>query len=188
MFKSGSIIVTALALSACASLPTYHPASKIGASGFSEKKISTNQYRVMFQGDSSTSRYEVEDYLLFRAAELTVEKGYDYFVISEQNSETKTRVVTTQKPAFYGRFDHLHGHRNYSFPYYAYGYDWGYPSDTQTREYTKYSAIAYIGMHRGIKPEGNDKAFNALEVMENLGPVDCWRTETHDPGTCKLSH
>ena len=163
-------------------------AAKAGASGFSDTKITATQFRVTFQGDNTTSRYEVEDFLLFRAAELTTEQGFDYFVISERDVEAEINVVTTRRPAFYSRYDHAHEHRNYNFPYYAYGYDWGYPHDTETREYTKYSAVAYIDMHSGQKPENTDQTFNALEIIATLGPVDCWKPQPHDEKDCKLAH
>jgi len=185
MKKFALTLICALSLSACASLPAYHPASSSGASGFSDQKIDETHYRVAFQGDASTPRHRVEDYLLYRAAELTDEKGFDYFVIME----TKTTIKTVQRgSALYGRYDHYHGHPIYSFPYYAYGYDWGYPLDTETREYTRYSAMAFIDMYKGSKPINNDRAFDASDVLENLGPLDCWKQDPHDKEKCKLSH
>lgn len=188
MKKFALTVLCALSFSACASLPIYHPASKIGASGFSDQKIDETHYRVAFQGDASTPRHRVEDYLLFRAAELTDEKGYDYFVIIEKETDSKTTIKTVRRSALYGRYDHFHGHPHYRFPYYAYGYEWGYPLDTETREYTRYSAMAYIDMFKGQKPADNDYAFDASDVMENLGPIDCWKKETHDESKCKLTH
>ena len=68
MKKLTLTVLSAVSFAACSTLPTYHPASKIGASGFSEQKIDETHYRVSFQGDASTPRYLVEDYLLLRAA------------------------------------------------------------------------------------------------------------------------
>jgi len=172
MKKLAIAFICALTLSACSTLPTYHPATKAGETGFSEQKIDGNHYRVSFQGDSSTPRYQVEDYLLLRAAEITAEKGFDYFIISEKETDSKTTIKTVRRSALYGRFNHYHGHPVYSFPYYAYGYDWGYPLNTETREYTRFSAMAYIEMHKGPKPLNNGRAFEASEIIENLRSVD----------------
>jgi len=188
MRKLALILICAVSLFACTSLPTYHPASKVGASGFSDQKIDATHYRVSFQGDASTPRYRVEDYLLLRAAELADEKGFDYFTIMEKETDSKTTVKTVRRSPLYGRLDHYHGHPIYSFPYYAYGYGWGYPLDTETHEYTRYYAMAYIEMHKGQKPSGKARAFDASDVLENLGPIECWKEEPHDEGECKLTH
>lgn len=188
MKKIALLILGLSVLASCTSLPAYHPASSVNSSGFSDQKIDETRYRVTFQGDAATPRYRVEDYLLFRAAELTDEKGFDYFIIEEKQSDSKTTLKTVRRPALYGRLNHFHGHPIYSFPYYAYGYDWGSPFETETREYTRYSAVAYIDMYKGNKPVSNKHAFDATEVMENLGPIECWKKQPHDEGKCKLSH
>jgi len=147
-----------------------------------------NQYRVNFQGDLATSRAEVEDYLLFRAAELTEENGFDYFVISEKSVTSKSKFVTRHSPPIYVRRNHRHWEDDYIFPYYAYGYDWASPYQTETREYTNYSAHAYVTMHDGDIPLGTESAFIAREVLRNFGPMECWKSAPHDEENCKLSH
>jgi len=71
---------------------------------------------------------------------------------------------------------------------FAYGYDWGHPLTTETREHTRYAAMAYIEMRRGQKTAHNNHAFDASEVLKNLGPIECWKKEIHDKSKCKLSH
>jgi len=110
MRKLAFTVLCTLSFAACSTLPTYHPASKLGEPGFSEQKIDETHYRVSFQGDASTPRYLVEDYLLLRAADLTDGKGYDYFIISEKETDSKTTVKTVHRSALYGRYDHSHGH------------------------------------------------------------------------------
>ncbi len=188
MLKQLTLSMAALTLFACETIPTYHPAGSLGDSGFSDQKISDNQYRVTFQGDASTPRHKVEDYLLFRAAELTQEKGDDYFVVIDKETSEKTTVRTIRHLPTIGRFSHYWDHYYYEFPYYAYGYDWGYPYDLDMREYTRYSASAYIETFKGQKPADNTRAFQAQDVIDNLSPVECWKTEPHDEGECKLSH
>ena len=50
---------------------------------------------VTFAGNSVTDRDTVERYLLFRAAELTVQNGGDYFVFADREVDKKTRTYTT---------------------------------------------------------------------------------------------
>ena len=166
-------VLAALSLAACATSTPYGPATGDNRYGFSDTKIEENRYRIMFRGNSSTERETVETFLLYRAAELTLENGYDYFVVLEQDTEENRRYSTTADPAFFGGY----GFGPYwgAFPYYAYGWGWGAPYGrgfgpgyADTREITKYTAIAFITMHRGPKPAQDPQAFDARSVVENL--------------------
>lgn len=75
MIVAGSI---ALALGACAT-PTPYQALEPDEGGYSEERLSEKQYRVVFRGNARTSPEQVERFLLRRAAELTLENGYDWF-------------------------------------------------------------------------------------------------------------
>lgn len=176
--------VVVATLTACATGPIYHPASKPGGEGFTEQQIQDNRFRVTFNGNASTARETVEDYLLYRAAELTVAKGYDYFIIAEKDTEAKKTVRTVRRPAYYGRYAHFLGESYYSFPYYAYGFDWTYPYEEDIQEYNRYSASAYIDMHRGVRPINNPRAFNAQSVLKNLEALIC----LDDVESCAASH
>ncbi len=164
----------ALLLAACATSTPYGPAENGRGYGFSDQRIESNRYRVTFRGNSSTSRETVENALLYRSAELTVQLGFDYFVALENETEAnRTYSTTSTEPAFYGRYGYGRSFYRpyYGFPYYAYGFGWGYPySDTYTREITRYSAVAFISMYKGQKPADNPQAFDAREVMANLRP------------------
>ncbi|MBT8471539.1 MAG: hypothetical protein HKP25_03895 [Marinicaulis sp.] len=160
-------------LAACATATPYQPADGARGYGFSEQRIESDRYRITFRGNSSTSRDTVENSLLYRAAELTVQQGYDYFVVIENDTEARTSYSGSSYPAFYGRYGYGRPfHRPYySFPYYAYGFGWGYPYDSYAREITRYSAVAFVAMHQGEKPSGNSNAFDAREVIQNLAPL-----------------
>ena len=172
MVRLSIIISAALALSACVTATPYGPASEGGGYGFAEQRIENNRFRITFRGNSSTQRETVENSLLFRAAELTVQQGFDHFIVVENDTEAEKSYRGSSYPAFYGRYGYGYPfHRPaYAFPYYAYGFGWGAPYDTYAREVTRYSAVAFVTMHPGEKPSDNPRAFNAREVMDNLGP------------------
>lgn len=61
----------------------YQPKGALG--GYSEEKILDNLYRVEFAGNQHSKPEKVQNYLLYRCAELTQEMGYDYFaIVSEE--------------------------------------------------------------------------------------------------------
>jgi hypothetical protein len=143
-------LTLALALAACATGPTpYQPADRSG--GYHDQKIESNRYRLHFAGNSYTTKQTVENYLLFRAAELTLENGYDYFVTTAQSTDTDTRYEQT----FYGGFGY------YWFPRASIGMASSHPV-------SEFEAQADIVMFKGAKPAGDPKAFDAHEVKKNL--------------------
>lgn len=181
--KLTTLLLTA-ALSACVTGPVYHPASKPGAEGFTEQKIQENRFRVTFNGNVTTARETVEDYLLYRAAELTTENGYSHFTISEKETDARKTTRTTRRPAYYGRYTHFDGDFYRSFPFYASGFRWSYPYQEDITEYNLYSATAYIDMYHVDAANTNRKAFNAKSVIENLAPLIC----LDEVGNCSPDH
>lgn len=160
----------AASLAACATSTPYQPADR-GGYGFSEQRIEDNSFRITFRGNSLTTRETVENSLLYRAAELTLQNGYDHFVVVENETEATRSYSSSASPAFYGHYYYGHPSYYYAFPYYAYGFGWGGPYDTYTREYTRYSAVAFVTMHKGAKPADNPHAFDARGVVKNLRDV-----------------
>lgn len=190
-FKHTLLALSAALLTACATATPYQPASSVDArDGFVEQKIENDRMRVSFAGNSLTSRETVETYLLYRAAELTKQNGYDHFTITDRATDKNTRVQSTGfRDPYYGLFDYSYFHPRYGWtsPYYRplhysrfggprFGFhdpfysNWGgYGNDFDFREITRYKASAEIRFGRGEKPRALDNAFNAHEVMANLG-------------------
>ncbi len=184
MFKRSCALaltaVLALGITACETLPTpYQPqSSNKAALGFSETRLEADRYRIAFRGNDATSREVVEGYLLFRAAEITVEHGYDWFALAQRDTDKKSRTRVTSDPfqPWYGG----HGYWRPSWRYYggAYGWRswdpylggpyWGDQVDVRTVE--RFEASGEIMMHKGVKPQGDPTAFDARSVIENLKP------------------
>src|SRR5262245_44765578 len=70
---------------ACASTPStpYQQANAKDRHGYSEQPIDANRMRLTFSGNSETDLTTVKKYVLFRAAETTLQHGYDYFIITD---------------------------------------------------------------------------------------------------------
>ena len=157
-----SAIPVLILLAACGTSTPYSSAQDGSGYGFSEQRIEKNRYRMTFRGNSLTPRETVENYLLYRAAELTLQKGYDYFVIVSDDTEKTTTYRTTPSTGYmyygYGR----------PFPYYGYGWRWARGMDgPDIRSSTRYSAIAYVVMYDGEKP-GEAAAYDAADVVDSL--------------------
>jgi hypothetical protein len=169
-------LATAAVLAGCTTPTPYQP---LGAptgvrGGFSEQQIEQNRFRVMFAGNELTSRDRVENYLLFRAAELTVQRGYDGFTLVDRDTDRRTRTYV-DRPFRTGPW----GYWGPSWRYYGGGFGWrswdpwGYDpfwGDTlDVRTVDRFEAMAEIVMFKG-RPR-NARDFDAREVMNNLGPT-----------------
>lgn len=173
------MLAAATALTACATATPYQPniPGQQVSGGFSEERVEQNRFRVSFAGNTLTSRDTVERYLLYRAAELTVGEGYDWFTLVERATDRKSRTYVDPGPA-YGPYGY-----GYWRPYWRYygprmgwrSWDpwygdpfWADRMDVRTVD--KFEATAEIVLGKGDKPSGDPRAFNAREVMANLGP------------------
>jgi hypothetical protein len=152
-------------LAACASQTPYGPQDASGY-GYAETRIESNRFRVAFSGNSLTDQETVETYLLYRAAELTLERGYDWFEIVERDTDANRRIVGTGP---YPGFHRSAFHYRYFHPAYGW-YPWYDPfwNDVSYREVTRYQADAEVFMGRGQKSD-SPRAYDAREVQANLG-------------------
>lgn len=169
-------LATVLALTGCASPTPYQPIRSASSSqgGYSEVQIAPDYWRVNFRGNSLTSRETVEGYLLYRAAELTLQQGNDWFEVYSRDVEHTVREEPRRASAFY---DPWWGY-SYWRPRWSYynrlgwrSWDpyWGDPF-FDTREVERYEASAEIEMHRGSAPREGRRVFDAREVIDRLGP------------------
>ncbi|MGN6376686.1 MAG: CC0125/CC1285 family lipoprotein [Sphingomonas sp.] len=173
-----ALAATTLMLAGCETATTYHPATGhgFGREGYSEQRIESNRFQITFSGNGVTSRDTVERYLLYRAAELTVQNGYDYFTLVDRNTERKSRTYVNEpfRPGPWGYW-------GVSWRYHRPGFGWGFydpfwgpgpfDRDIDISTIDRYEAHAEIVMGRGAPPAGDVHTFDARQVMQNLGPT-----------------
>jgi hypothetical protein len=86
MIRLIACLAAALALCACASVPTlYQPAAGPRSVGFSDMRIESDRYRITFRGGPGAPPEQVSDYALLRAADLALEQGYDWFRVTNRS-------------------------------------------------------------------------------------------------------
>ena len=71
--------------------------------GYQDTHIQDDIYRVDFEGGSSTELSALKDFTLLRCAELSLEKGYKYFVILDVRSDTRITVFSAPGPYYRDR-------------------------------------------------------------------------------------
>lgn len=151
-------------LAACATATPYQAATTDNY-GFQEQQIESNRVRITFRGNTLTERETVETYLLYRAAELTLQSGRDYFIVANRDTEEHSQLRSTgpRSPTFGFDYWYFSPRRGWS-PW----YDPFWREPTSYREVTRYEAVAEIAMFSGSKPADDPSAFDAREVQSNL--------------------
>ena len=154
--KSPILAAAALALSlaGCATLAPYQPQSADGGQGYSEYRIESTRWRVTYSGVGAPG--PVADMALLRAADLTLENGYDWFEVTQRYID--------------GRPDAAGGVR----PRLGVGYGGG----SYRGPYGRYSSSG-VGVGVGLNFQGPSATSTTLEVIMGQGQVPA-RAEAYD--------
>jgi hypothetical protein len=81
-FVRTALVAVLISLAGCAT--AYQPEHVTG--GYTDFRLADNTYRVRFRGNNYTSRDKVEQFLLYRCAQLTEQLGYDHFVLLSEDT------------------------------------------------------------------------------------------------------
>ena len=156
--SAGLFLLWLLLLVGCASnLPPYRPYSD--GAGYQERRIEKNRFALSFIGNSSMTAEATENFLIYRAAELTDAAGYDYFILHDKATKQMSR---------YRYFPYSHGLYGY-YNNWGYGYS-GFNYYDYCCPYSWYEVGAEAIMYKGQKPDDNLNAYDAEQVLEFMGP------------------
>src|ERR1700761_8030064 len=100
-------------LMGCMQPTPYQPRLAGQDTGYTDRALTQNRYRITFTGNSATPRETVESYLLLRAAEVARAAGYSHFMFDTRDTKANTTVQTVPYLAPPG-------------PYWGYRGGWGY--------------------------------------------------------------
>lgn len=152
MLRMVPLVLVAL-LTGCATATPYQPL--IDGYGYAEQRIAEDRFRVSFSGNSVTERSRVEDYLLYRAAEITLAEGGTHFLMTDSSTESETTYTQTINTGFgFGYFDR---------------FGTGIGVSTATPQSSRYDAQAVIIVLDEAAERGDLRAFDADEVKKYIG-------------------
>jgi len=177
-------VTLAAATAGCTTAPTpyqpYVPEAARGIhGGYSDQRLAPDRYIVRFHGNEFTSRDRVEGYLLYRAAQLTVENGYDTFVIVDRHTEHDVETYIRPDPFYDPWYGNSYRYWHPDWRYYVPGAGWygwhpgfgpfwrDYPDIVRVEAF---EASAEIILRKGPAPAGEPRAFDARKVIADLGP------------------
>jgi hypothetical protein len=167
-------LLLALGVSACATGPVYRPRGPGDTVGYTDQRLTQNRFRVTFAGGAGTQREQVEDYLLRRAAEVTLQNGFSHFVFDARDTEPRTyyRSGFTPRSSFgvgFGLGPRYWGPQSWYYSNFVFGdpfysrYD-AYPV-------TRYDAYSEIVALMPAQAQTEPDAIDAREVLAALPPL-----------------
>jgi hypothetical protein len=152
----------ALSLTACASLAPYGPQRGPGGQGFSEQRIESDRYRVTYNGVGAPG--PVADLALLRAAELTLEQGYDWFEVTQRYIDGRPDSAGGVRPSVsvgFGSSSGRYGGYRYSGSSTGVGVGLNFSGPSPT------STVLEVRLGRGPQPDRGE-VYSAGEVRANL--------------------
>lgn len=153
-----------LALAACTTpTPTLYQA-QTGKFGYTTEELKNGDWQVQFTANQLTPRDTIEDYALYRAAELTKQRGFDKFAVMDRNYDThieRTYAYTTRPPGFYSEDQRLMGTTTYFDPFES--------TRMVTSEWR--TAKLVIRPFRGAVPAGAHRVYSAADEIARIGPT-----------------
>jgi hypothetical protein len=180
-----ALAALAAATTACSTAPTpFQPyVAEAGPGihgGYSEDRIAPDRFVVRFHGNEFTSRDRVEGYLLYRAAQLTLQNGYDSFVMADRHTEHDVQTYVEPDPFYRPWYGGGFGYWRPDWAYYSPGLGWNrwYPGSgpfwrdsVDIRTVEAFEATAEIVLRKGPPPPGSPGVFDARQVLAQLGPT-----------------
>ncbi len=173
--KYSCVILLAVSLISCAT--PYGKAGVFGGyahGGYNDVRVNGNTATISFNANSFTQPDQVQRFMLYRAAAVTIENGYDYFVVvSSSTSRTninlavkKTFKPTSLTTSMMNSVYEVDQIQSYSTsPTNA-----GQCSNENTSPCTARSRTVVIKMFNGPVPNGIPRTYSALDVTAQYSP------------------
>jgi hypothetical protein len=151
--------VALLLLAGCEAPTPYQAKDSPHSPGYSDQRLAENRYRVTYSGNAVTSRDTVENYLLLRAAEVTLAAGYGFFMFDTRDTEAKTSYHSD-----FAGWPGWPGRRGW------YWHNWDFDG-ADAFPITRYEAYAEIIMLNGDQAKNEPRAMRAQDVIDRLRPA-----------------
>jgi hypothetical protein len=158
----------AVLLVGCMTPAAYAPRRPGEITGYTDREIAPGRWRITFTGNSVTPREQVEDYLLLRAAEVTLAEGGTHFMFDTRDTRAATRYYADPiGPSFGGYWGGGWGWGGYWGFRPRWGYDpFGPP--VMISSTTRYEAYAEIVILRPGQQANERTAIDARAVVTNM--------------------
>lgn len=164
--RLAALAALAFTLAACETPAAYAPRLTGMGTGYTDRELAPGRFRVTFTGNAVTSRDTVENYLLLRAAEVTLASGGTHFLFDDR--DTRARTSTYASPMLAGP-----GYWGGGYGYWGFRPRWGYGAfgpPLMINQTTRYEAYAEIVVLKPGQERNENRAVDAREIVNHLSP------------------
>jgi hypothetical protein len=152
-----------LLLAGCVTPTTYHPFN--GTDGYSDIQFNNNTYEVRFQGNFVTREQSVKNMMLYRAAQITRDRGYGYFEVLSQNVSHQTQTFVSGGGSNTYTTHHWHHHHETTSS------STSYTPTTVSKSYAYNSHMKFKLLRQNIN---EPNVYNASTLMNSLATQINW--------------
>jgi hypothetical protein len=145
---------------------------------YSETKQNATRYRLTIKGHAFTTRGAVEKYLLYRAANLTLQQHFAWFTLVESRSKSDTTPLPGPDPTglhYSFRLKYWRPVWRYKLPGSPAWSKWSpfsnaafFADGNDAKTITDFEVSADIAMHKGMMDSNNPLAFEPSAVSDFL--------------------
>ena len=164
-----TVIFASLLVIGCSSQPDYREAEGNGY-GYQATKLTDKQYRISFKARGSDQN-KAMDYALLRAAEVTKENGYDWFVVTHRETFVDRERISPQSSIGYTNSSNMVTRCGLVSCTTTH-----YPRSTMSAgihiggsESSDIQTVLEIQLGTGVQPD-SEHSFEAQAVIDNLSP------------------
>lgn len=143
-----SLLVLVAVLSASCATKYQH---KGFTGGYTDQQLQEDVFRVSSRVNGFSSEERAEDFTMYRACEVTLQHGFDYFVIVDSSDTTRTSYAGS-------------GHADA----YSYGNSTSVTYNQNINAVTKPGRMMVIKTFQGAKSKDNVNAYDARQTMNYL--------------------
>lgn len=169
--KNRAIVTLGIGLLFLASCATkYAPVSGsfwTGQTGYSEVPLDSSTWQVTFSGNNNTTDEVVNRYALYRSAELTTQRGFDYFVVLDNNDVAALTKTVNHNNQQQTKIEHTVDPQTGKIIPVAVTTNSG--SSTVTTQ-AAHTVTKTIRMFMGARPADNPDAFDAKSMVTMMAP------------------
>lgn len=158
------LILVAGVLAGCGKPTSYHPSD--ADTGYVDRSLGEGRWEVSFTANALTRQQRLKQYLLYRAAEISLDSGNDSFVVLDEHpgrgrlSGIKVEGEGTQRP-----YEFEHNHLWFDSRSFVEGY-----TTTVYEPMSRYTGTIVFRVFKGENPPQEGAVFDAREIIRTLGP------------------
>lgn len=166
-WKIVSILVVVVLLNGC--MTPYQPNGLGG--GYTDMPLSRDMYKVSFRGNAYTSQDAVQNMILKRCSELTLNSGYKYFIIVASGDNVNTSyyqtatTITSSGTGSYSGYGNAYANGGYAYNGYGATNTFSTINPGQTFVFNRHTLSVIIKMLKTNK--GMPLAFSAQTIFQS---------------------